>query len=345
MDLSEARPERTIVEGQHLPGVEIVPTVLDTAMLLDDVRAELRRGHPTALIEAARVGSLRLFAADHVFDEVERKLDPTRDDYTLRVGVDAAAMRAVWRRSYLPTIRFVEIDLALVSDPRITRLSAEDVSDAPTAALVVLLGRCLSLSSDLDLIRHGFAKSEWLRVALLGRDVARSEEMIVSFQVGGGAIVVGSAIGLGALLRTDWGKLLVAVGGGVALLESYRRGNLTREKARRVTRRALQALEPIGRELLAQAEQRQYGRQELALLTVASSSPDLVATLVRTLALQPSPATATEIASQLKPVGFAISPSELLETLRGHGIFHQPWQHRWQVGRHLSPDRVPLPPS
>lgn len=25
-------------------------------------------------------------------------------------------------------------------------------------------------------------------------------------------------------------------------------------------------------------------------------------------------------------------------------IFHQPWQHRWQVGRHLSRDRVPLPP-
>lgn len=186
MDFSEARPERTIVEGQPLPGVETMPTVLDTAMLLDDVRAELNRGHPTALIEAARVGSLRLYVADHVFDEVERKLDPTRDDYTLRVRVDAAAMRAVWRRSYLPTIRFVEIHLALVSDPRITRLSAEDVSDAPTAALVILLGRCLSLSSDVDLIRHGFAESEWLRVALLGRDVARSEEMIISFQVGGG---------------------------------------------------------------------------------------------------------------------------------------------------------------
>lgn len=63
-------------EGPRTPGssLAIQPVVVDTNILLGDIRHRLRSGRETALIEAPQVGTLRPFVARHILGEVARHL-------------------------------------------------------------------------------------------------------------------------------------------------------------------------------------------------------------------------------------------------------------------------------
>jgi hypothetical protein len=94
---------------------------VDANVLLKNISRDVRDWpRPTRMRSLMAGGMYRLFAADHVFDEVNEHLD--RVITALRGNV--ALARTIWSREYLPYIRFVNIDvteLALL-DPRTASL-------------------------------------------------------------------------------------------------------------------------------------------------------------------------------------------------------------------------------
>src|SRR5713226_3754530 len=84
----------------------IVVGVVDTNILLNDLKHSLQGPPLTPLMESARIGSLKLFASTTVQDEVLEKLGIEKIMRKLRI--DPVEARQRWKQDFLPWITFLD---------------------------------------------------------------------------------------------------------------------------------------------------------------------------------------------------------------------------------------------
>jgi hypothetical protein len=158
--------------------------VLDASRLRDDVLGACRRQCRTTLITAANTGDHRLFAAEHVIDEVLEHAPR----WCQETGVELDAFLTRWQEEYLPVIRVVDVDGALLEmlspgeRARVERHRCVDPDDVPSITLAILLqGLYLSHDSQalwavygdrLDLAVH----ERWLQLLQAGSDARQLAE-------------------------------------------------------------------------------------------------------------------------------------------------------------------------
>lgn len=98
--------EEFVQYGTESNSGRVIVGVIDTNILLGDVRHSLRVKRLTSLMEAARIGALKLFASMTVRDEVWEKLGDEKITKKLKIDSQEACQR--WEQDYLPWITFLD---------------------------------------------------------------------------------------------------------------------------------------------------------------------------------------------------------------------------------------------
>lgn len=139
-------------------GIQTSVSVLDTNIVLNDLRSALKSERPTALQIAAHLGAVRCFAATRVRDEVEEKIDTLAPAWQW----DPLQARDVWRRDY-QFIRFIDPEGIPLRSRRVAELMARDPDDVPTAQLIELIKPDVNFPLDRHLHTFGPVASRPIR--------------------------------------------------------------------------------------------------------------------------------------------------------------------------------------
>ena len=334
--------------ADYLPRTKFA--VVDANVLLKNISRDVLHWPGTSLMSSLASGGMyRLFAAEHVYGDVEDHLERV----VAHSGLDVALGRKIWAEQYLPRIRFVSADAVELSrfDARIAAVLDRDPEDGPTAALAILLGTRV-LSEDSDLLDPGLATGRpWLQLVTASRDVTAGESanfaLVLTTSVSVNSVgALGK--GLARLTSTTAGRvsillcLAVICVVAVALARS--------EPARRRTKAALDSMwersAPVIHVALSAYAQAIQNRSEgQALLTRAALSvPEELQELAiaaRLLALSATPMCSREIARRMW--GYERVPQRVLDhvdaVLRCSDVFVQTPGFGWQLGRSLPPRR------
>lgn len=308
-------------EGPRPPGspLAIQPVVVDTNILLGDIRHRLRSGRETALIEAARVGTLRPFVARHL------------PGFARKQALDEGRAWEVWRTAYVPLLRVVDVPTDL-ADPRIAQVRAADADDVPTAALAVLIAPCLVLSEDGDLARPGLTSARprrWVDLLLHGLAAARGDQALLA---AGTAAAVGLAVlrqAVGTIVDAGWGRTAALTLAGLGLGLAWG-GRLSGERLARVAGQFVPILDEFHPRLTAYLA----GRAALVDAAIAPwNEVDLQQAIAQHLATAPLPRSATEIAASLRRQGRRVAVPAVDALLRANPAFVEVGRRRWQLGR------------
>jgi predicted nucleic acid-binding protein len=297
--------------------------VVDTDALLSSIDNDCRSGRDSSIVQMSRFGTVRLYAADHVYDELHHKLPKfVRPD----VALEQLEQRL---DSYLQLISFVDVPEGHDLQREAQVAAVTDESDVPTAVLATLLAPCVVLSGDKHLRRPGFAPDEWRPVARSGRDVADGDTHVLGVSLA----VVGPSAGLvlagrwtaAKLEMPSWVPLAILAGGALAYLGSPVRRRRLWEKAGPFVESTLN--------LLADSmESQRRGLEELKQAAIPTpSDPTLDQQVARCLATAGEPLLVTEVHQQL-PSHSTFTRSDVVELLRASSVF-VPRGKRWQLGR------------
>ncbi|WP_137816829.1 hypothetical protein [Gandjariella thermophila] len=320
----------------HLdPYCSLVPRLVgiaDTNALLSSVENDCRKGFRSRLRRMTAFGTAVLYAPDHVYGEMYRRLPKVAKSSP----VPLAVLRAHFEQYYLPILRFVTVAEADVSDDQV--LAITDLDDLPTGRLAKLIGPCVVFSDDKHLRKPGFAPQDWRVVAGLAADLAEG----VSKQNVAGALAVSPGWALTALVRfvgrrfgVSPGLLggLVAVGATLLLTDSQRRTRLGRS-FEQYGIPVLEAVFTAIEEARLQEEASIVALQEVLL--AAPSEPSVKQQVAIVLARQTEPLLASEVQALIRdyfPAATVPTVAEVRAVLRGHPEFVQYRQYRWQFGR------------
>lgn len=202
------------------------PVVVDANVLRNDILRACRTGQRTVLATAANAGLLRLFCAQHVYDEVIEHAD----DWTASGTVTRDAFLRRWLLEYLPLIRIVPVgegQLAWLSPAELARIRHlarpdQDPDDVPSAVLALLL-EAFFLSEDRKPLHAVYGDAypagrhqEWVSILKAGGDageLGKTLTLAVNLTALAGHGVASGARRLAAA-TSPW--LLVAVGLGAA---------------------------------------------------------------------------------------------------------------------------------
>ncbi len=151
--------------------------VIDTNILLNDLKHSLRVQPLTALMEAARIGALKLFASTSVRDEVWEKLGIEK--ITRKLKIDPVEARQRWEQDYLPWITFLDpTGLPLLSS-RVKDLLKQDPDDVQTGQLIEMLQPDVVFCYNTKHFGAFDVLAErWIHVAVAYRDVSRREGVV-----------------------------------------------------------------------------------------------------------------------------------------------------------------------
>src|SRR5260370_36485432 len=134
--------EESLAELFNALGVRRATVVLDTNVLLADLKYFIQKKHHTGLMAAAKIGGVQVFASATVRDEVPEKLDIIMRKY----GIDPQEAQQVWNTQYASWISFLDpSDLPPLSS-KVTALLTRDPDDVSTGQIIELLGPHLVLS-------------------------------------------------------------------------------------------------------------------------------------------------------------------------------------------------------
>ena len=156
--------------------------VIDTNILLNDLKHSLRVQPLTALMEATRIGALKLFASTTVRDEVWEKL--SIEKITRKLKIDPVEARQRWKQDYMPWITFLDPTGLPLLSVRVKDLLKQDPDDVPTGQLIELLQPdvvfCYNTKhlGAFDVLADG-----WVHVAVAYRDVSRREGVVTGVAV------------------------------------------------------------------------------------------------------------------------------------------------------------------
>ncbi len=177
--------EESLAELFDALGIKRETVVLDTNVLLSDLKYFIQKKHHTGLMAAAKIGGVRLFASATVRDEVPEKLDIFMSKY----GVDPQEAREVWDTQYAPWISFLDpSDLPPLSS-RVAALLTRDPDDIQTGQIIELLGPHLVLSRDEDLVSFGIIGQDIPLITCGYRDKTRKEATALGISLGGGLVI------------------------------------------------------------------------------------------------------------------------------------------------------------
>ena len=186
-----AEQRRFLIAGN---GEQVVVGVIDTQILLRDIRHAVQRAKPlTILMQAVRFGGLRLFASTTVRDEVWEKLNIA--EITTQMQVDPSEAKERWMYTYLPWITFLDpADLPPLSG-RVVELQTRDPDDVPAGQIIELIRPDVVFSDDRKhLGSFDIIGDEWFAAALAYCAISKREGVIVSLKVGGGVAVQGTVV-------------------------------------------------------------------------------------------------------------------------------------------------------
>ncbi len=335
--------------GGAFPGDVLLrppPVVVDANVLRNDILYACRTGRRTVLVTAANAGFLRLFCAEHVYEEViEHGGEWAADGQVTR---DVFLRR--WLLEYLPLIRVVPIGeghLAWLSPAELARVChldepGQDPDDVPSAVLALLL-EAFFLSEDAKPLRAVYGDAdlsghrEWVNILKAGGDAGQLGQAF-SLVVNTTALVSeGLASGARRIAAATSPWLLVAAGIGAAWWYM----NLPASTRHRVASTAKSILTcALGTAIAYQEVQDQFTSAAPKTPGWASLAADLPpsATLGRaclhTLARRPRcNRSAAELTMELPYLGVAQGEAKVRQILRGAGPFTEVWRGRWQVGR------------
>lgn len=161
-----------------------VPSVVDADALLSSIRNQSVTGWQSRLSQLGESARTPIFASQHVYWEVYRKLPK------LAVGSGASIidLRDCFETDYLPHITWVGVADGYGHDDRVREVT--DPTDVPTAHLASLIAPCIVYAEDKSLRRPGFASAGW-------RDAAGSAVSVVETRAGQEGLIL--AVGLPAI--------------------------------------------------------------------------------------------------------------------------------------------------
>ncbi len=327
-----------ILRGSPMPKPEgvhrIRPVVIDTTFLVTDLLKATRSGQQTDFLRAVRHGSLRGFAAHHVWAEMGRKCR----DVPLERGLDPQRASDIWWAEYVPYLSFV--DTFGLPVPLAEAILARDPSDAGTFALAGLLAPVVVLAVDRDITDPGLAtQSYWVLVENAGVLTVASQGawsgLVATTLAVEGIKGVGRGLARAASHSAAppifFGLLLAAVATNSYWLPSLRDG----------APRAWQSLCSLAEQAAPRIEElvRQYQSatatwDDAAFEGISSSQQQTVG---RLLAAAPAPMTRGSIADALYPTATAPkrreTMAELVVLLREVPAFVSVGTSHWKLGR------------
>jgi predicted nucleic acid-binding protein len=321
------------------------PVVVDANILRNDILRACRTGQRTVLVTAANAGLLRLFCAEHVYQEVAEHAG----DWTAGGPVTRADFLRRWVLEYLPLIRIVGIGeghLGWLNPAELARVQHlarpdQDPDDVPSAVLALLL-QAFFLSGDREALRavYGDADlaehSQWVNILKAGGDTGELAKLFtLTINL---VAVAGQGLISGARRLADATSPWLLVAGGLVLAVWYARAP---DQAR-------QRVAAAGRAILMSAagaaavyeEVRQRFKHAAPPApdwpSLAASNPPgavLGRACLHTLGRSPrSDRSAAELAEDLPWIGVAQGEEKVRQTLRNASCFTEVWQGRWQAG-------------
>ncbi len=349
---SAVAPIRFPDPGGAFPGDILLrppSVVVDANVLRNDIRRACRTGQRTVLVTAANAGLLRLFCAEHVYQEViEHSGDWTGDGQVTR---DAFLRR--WLLEYLPLIRVVTIGeghLAWLSPAELERVRhlaqpGQDPDDVPSAVLALLL-EAFFLSEDGKPLRAVYGDADlsghrkWVNILKAGGDagqLGKTFTLIVNLTTLAGHGLASGARRIAAA-TSPW--VLVAAGVSAAWWYLNRPAS-TRQQVASIAKSILTWA--LGAAIAYQEVQDQF-------TSAAPKTPDWAALAVglppaavlgraclHTLARSPRcHRSAAELTADLPYLGIAQGEAKVRQVLRHAGPFTEVWRGRWQAG-HATP--------
>lgn len=310
----------------HLPLRSI--GVVDADVMLANVFHQARHGVTPKLVSAARWGTLRLFAADHVYFEVYEHLP--------RVAADADAsytnVREIFERDHLPLIRFVTVDPDL--SPELRAHQVADPSDVPTGVLAELIAPAVLYSRDRHLKRHQLAAPDWLEASQATLDAGESDRTTQSIALMM-AIPPTGFIGLVRWLGTTLNVSPWAIG---ALLLAMAAKPLSDPQRRRTLGSWVLATGRGIETVLSKAfEAQQSGIERVTAAAVpALASPSVTSSVAHVLARREKALLAGQICeaidSDVRP-----SVQEVRSVLTMNPAFIRRQHSRWELGKLAGP--------
>jgi len=332
--------------------------VVDTNVLLNDLRRAIRTEAQTALLESAKIGHVRLYASTKVRAETFEKIAKKASVFNW----DAAAVRRHWETEYVPWITFVDPSALPPLSERVVALSARDPDDVPTGQIIELVRPHSVLSADKDLSAFGPVAKDWTFVTVAYRDQARKAVMEVHLQVGGGLVLRLSVATIEALLRgairlvsgiNRKGAVIalatIAILAGICV--AYRSA---RERVQRNVRLAIDAAKQGAERLAAGLETTSEGYARLArqadeadlILAKVTQSPstDIARQIARdyaalVLGTSPIPLTGNTITRGMIAEGYlprGEHPERYVSRVlhQHHDLFEQDASRRWRFKSH-----------
>lgn len=158
-----------------------VVCVVDTNILLNDLKYSLLVQPLTALMEAVRMGTVKLFASTTVRDEVWEKLGIEK--ITRKLKIDPVEAQQRWKQSYLPWITFLDPTGLPPLSARVKGLLKRDPDDVPMGQLIELLQPDVVFCFDKDLDPFDVLANGWTLAAVAYRDISRREGVMAGVAV------------------------------------------------------------------------------------------------------------------------------------------------------------------
>lgn len=318
-----------------------VPVVVDADVLIRDVQYAATAGHlPRRLCSASGEYSLftgvSLFSTPQVFGEAIRHLP----DIAERTKMSETEVRTTWNREVVPKVRVVQIDEHAVTDARVAAVRELHHTDAPTAALAVVLAPAVLLTDN----RKHFAP--FGMPSTKSDAVAKDTVTLSEFGIGTrGAMLFPTLGGVGVFEGSK--KVVAHVGkDGAALIGLLAVAGfwlfLTSARGRPVRARVTEVAREVGPPLAAMVEAAMAAGQrvdEFAVRRVGKA--DALAVVARRLAVGQPVMTTREVAQELQGRGFRFEGGGRFETrtrawLVGQSCFHELSRGHWSLGYHAA---------
>ncbi|HEU5380135.1 MAG TPA: hypothetical protein VFV38_32320 [Ktedonobacteraceae bacterium] len=336
--------EETASHALETLGVSVHLSVLDTNILMRDIKYRLQHGHITSFIAAARLGSLRLVASVTVRDEVPEHLGEVVTKYGLSVE---DALR-IWEQEYVPQMVFVDPAELPLSSPRVLALADRDADDVPTALLVEWFKPESTFSDDKDLAAFGAIGKDTAVLACAYYALAKRDSMIAGAPVGTMMVLnIGIPVleaswrvlrwGVARLdRRWQWGLLGIAVLLLLWGLAQPRFRNWLAERADDVRSAVKQGIEEVQRIEQAAAEARETLNRSQPVPAPPRTARGYVAYV---LARAPGPLSVATITRRMRKQGYhprSAHPEQYVaRLLRTHPrLFERVGRRRWQLRSH-----------